>query len=97
MTLARLLPSHTTLEIAYLVFVVGILVWLGVLPFLWFWIFVRSGLVGAMTDPSKVVVVPLDVTLVRLCLWGPLSLLGSVLLSVVALVWERICSKRGCG
>ena len=94
-TLARVLPSHTTLEIAYLVVVVGILVWLGVLPLLWFWITVRSGLAGSTIDPTKVRIIPLDVTLVRLRLQGPLALLVSLLVSVVAFVWERIASRKG--
>jgi hypothetical protein len=93
-TLARALPSRPTFEIAYLVFVVGILVWRGVLPFLWFWMTVRSGLGSSMVDPSEVVVVPLDVTLVRLYLRGPLTVLAGVLVSGVALGWERICSRR---
>ena len=94
MTLARALPARSTLEIAYLVVVVGILVWLGVVPFLWFWIMVRSGLAGSMVDSSEVIVVALDVTLVRLCPQGPLTLLASLPVSAVALLWERICSRK---
>jgi hypothetical protein len=93
-TLARVLPSHTTLEIAYLVVVVGMLVWLGVLPFLWFWIAVRSGLVGSTIGSVEVLIIPLDVTLVRLRLLGPLTLLASVLVSLVAFVWERMGSRK---
>jgi hypothetical protein len=47
-----------------------------------------------MVDPSKVIVVPVDVTLVRLRLQGPLTLLASLPLSGVALLWERICSRK---
>jgi hypothetical protein len=93
-TLAHALPSRATLEIAYLCFTVGILVWLGVLPLWWFWLFFRSGLVGPVLPLAEILVVPLDVKYVRLVLQGPLTLLASVLLSVVAFVWERMCPSR---
>jgi hypothetical protein len=93
-TLVRVLPSHTTLEIALLVCFVGALVWLGVLPLVWFWILFHSGLVGPGIYPDDVLVVELDVTYVRLWLRGPFALLAGVLVSGVAFAWERICPGR---
>jgi len=93
-TLARALPSRTTLEIAYLCCSVGILVWLGVFPLWWFWLLHRSGLIGLSLPSSETLVIPLDVTFVRLVLRGPLTLLAGVLLSIVAFVWGRMCPTR---
>ena len=90
-TLARVLPSQPTLEIAYLCCSVGMLVWFGVLPLWWFWLLFRSGLIGHSLPSSEILVIPLDVTFVRLVLRGPLTLLASVLLSIVAFVWARVC------
>jgi hypothetical protein len=70
---------------------VGILLWLGVLPLLWFYVFLRSGLVGSLLDPAEITLIPLDVTFVRLSLPGPLSLLAGVILSIAAFIWGRTC------
>jgi tellurite resistance protein TehA-like permease len=94
-TLAHALPSRTTLEIGYLCVSVGMLVWLGVLPLLWFWLFFRTGLLRPALPASEILVIPLDVTFVRLVLRGPLILLASVLLSIAAFVWDRICPDEG--
>ena len=93
-TLARAFSAFITLEIAFLCCFVGILVWLGVLPFLGFWVLFRSGLVGPI-HPEDVLVVRLDVTYVRLCLRGPLAMLAAVLFSMVAFVWGRMRPSRG--
>jgi len=93
-TLARVLPSHTTLEIAYLCCSVGMLVWFGVLPLWWFWLLFRSDLISSSLPSSEILVIPLDVTFVHLLLRGPPTLLASVLLSIVAFVWGRICPSR---
>jgi hypothetical protein len=92
--LARALPSHITLELALLCCFMGILVWLGVLPLLWFWIVIRSGLFSSMLPLSEITIIQLDVTYVRLCLQGPLVLLAGVLLSIVAFVWGLLCPNR---
>jgi hypothetical protein len=90
-TVVRALPSQDTLELALLCIVMGILVWRGALPLLWFYVFHRSGLFGPTLNPSQVTLIWLDVTFVRLSLRGPLTLLASVLVSAVAFVWGRIC------
>jgi hypothetical protein len=90
-TVARTLPSFVTLELVLLCCFVGILLWLGVIPLLWFYVFLRSGLVGSLLDPAEITIVPLDVTFVRLLLPGPLSLLAGVILSVAAFAWARTC------
>jgi hypothetical protein len=94
-TLVHALPSHVTLELAFLCCFVGVFVWLGVLPFVGFWVLFRSSSIGSLIPSEQALVIELDVTFVRICLDGPLTLLAGVLFSVVAFVWERMCPSKG--
>jgi hypothetical protein len=92
-TFVRALPSHVTFELVLLCCFVGIFVWLGVLPFVGFWVLFRSGSIGSLIPSDQALIIELDVTFVRLCLSGPLALLAGALFAVVAFVWERMCPR----